>query len=45
MLEDCIKEILAIPYKGFKERVRLVAEYCKDYRIEVLEDILYMERK
>jgi len=38
-------KIIAIPYKTFKQKIRITKEYSKRYKIEDLGGILYMERK
>lgn len=38
-------KIVALPYKTFKERIRLTKQYEKKYKIEDLGGVLYMERK
>lgn len=37
--------ILGIPYKNFKEKIRLTKEYKNKYFITDLGGVLYMERK
>lgn len=37
--------IIAIPYKTFKEKIKLTKEYSRNYYIEDLNGVLYMESK
>lgn len=45
MMGPYIKIVLAVPYKSFKERIKLVAQYKDNYNIEILDGLLYMEDK
>lgn len=36
---------MALPYRSFKERIRLTKKYIKLYTIEDLGGVLYMERR
>lgn len=36
---------MAIPYRSFREKIRLTNKYLKAYRIEDLGEFLYMERR
>lgn len=38
-------KIIAIPYKTFKQKIKLTKKYIKNYRIEDLEGVLYMEKR
>lgn len=38
-------KIIAIPYKTFKQRIRVTKEYERRYKIEDLGGVLYMERR
>lgn len=38
-------EIIALPYKTFKERIRLTKKHLKNYKIEDLGGVLYLERR
>ncbi|MCT8978294.1 flavoprotein [Clostridium sp. CX1] len=38
-------KVIAIPYKSFKEKIRLTKRYTKYYFIEDLGGVLYMERR
>lgn len=36
---------MAILYRNFKQRIRLMKKYEKDYHVENLEGYLYMSKK
>lgn len=36
---------MALPYRSFKERIRLTKKYIRIYTIEDLGGVLYMERR
>lgn len=38
-------DAIAIPYKNFKQKIRLTKKYIKLYTIEDLGGVLYMERR
>ncbi|MBY6756401.1 hypothetical protein HYH82_03595 [Clostridium botulinum] len=38
-------KVMVLPYKTFKERIRLTKRYEKDYKIENLGQFLYMVRR
>jgi len=38
-------KVVAIPYRTFKERIRITKQYEKKYNIVDLGRVLYMERK
>lgn len=37
--------IIALPYRSFKERIRITKRYERRYKITDLGGLLYMERK
>lgn len=39
-----LKVVELIPYSTFKERLKIVKEYDKKAKIEILEDYIYIER-
>ncbi|WP_185903731.1 hypothetical protein [Hathewaya massiliensis] len=38
-------KVMAIPYKTFKERIRLTNEYLDAYHIENMNGFLYLQKK
>lgn len=38
-------EVIAIPYRNFKHKIRITKRFLKDYKIQDLGGILYMERR
>lgn len=38
-------KIIVIPYKSFKQKIRLTKEYSTRYKIQDLGGVLYMERR
>lgn len=37
--------VIAIPYKTFKQKIRLTKKYLKEYNIQDLGGILYMQKR
>jgi hypothetical protein len=37
--------VMAIPYKNFKQKIRLSKKYLKEYKVEDLGGVLYMEKR
>lgn len=37
--------IVAIPYKNFKHKIRLTKKYLGKYKVEDLGNVLYMEKR
>lgn len=37
--------ILGIPYRNFKHRIQLTKKYIKNYKIQDLGGVLYLEKK
>ena len=45
MIENCIKEVLGIPFKSFKEKKRIIRSLeLRGYRIQVIESLIYAEK-
>jgi hypothetical protein len=42
---DARIKAMIIPYKNFKERIRLTKKYLKNYYIENLDGYLYLVRR
>ncbi|EDS77343.1 hypothetical protein CBC_A0793 [Clostridium botulinum C str. Eklund] len=38
-------KVIAIPYRTFKEKIKLTKRFRNGYRIQDLGGVLYMERK
>lgn len=38
-------QIIAIPYRTFKQRIQLTKKYLKEYTVEDLGGVLYMKKR